>query len=134
MNKQKELAVKVMELANAFTGWNFQMEQEDNFYLVGTTLSNQKGQEMTVYYLIGENWAELQVISTNNEYNLKFLKKKINEIALNYPVYAMGVGEDSISIKSPMLLDVLDRDMAVIIRKRMVDMMQAMTDIINHCK
>lgn len=134
MNKQKELAVKVMELANAFTGWNFQMEQEENLYLVGTTLSNQKGQEMTIYYLIGENWAELQVISTNNQYDLQFLEKKINEIALNYPVYAMGLGEDSISIKSPMLLEVLDRNMAVIIRKRMVDMLQTMTDVLNFHK
>lgn len=134
MSKQKELAIRVMELANALTGWNFQMEQEEDLYLVGTTLSNQKGHEVTIYYLIGENWAELQVISMNNKYDLQFLKKKINEIALNYPVYAMGMGEDSISIKSPMLLEVLDRDMAVIIRKRMVDMLQTMTDVLNFHK
>ena len=37
MNRQKELAVKVMELVNEFTHWNFQMMQEGSIYLVGTT-------------------------------------------------------------------------------------------------
>ena len=48
MNRQKELAVKVMELVNEFTHWNFQMMQEGSIYLVGTTLCSQKGQEMNV--------------------------------------------------------------------------------------
>ena len=131
MNRKKELAVKVMEFANEFTHWNFQVEQEGNLYLVGTTLSNENGQEIAIYYLIGESCAELQVISMNNKFDYEFLKKKINKIARRYPVYAMGIGDDSVSIKSPMLLEVLNRDMAVIIRERMVDMIQAMTDILN---
>ncbi len=134
MSKQKELAVKVMEYANEFTHWNFQMEQEGNIYLVGATLGNQKGQELTIYCLIEEGWAELQVISMNSKYDFDFLQKKINETALRYPVYAMGIEDEGISIKSPMSLEVLDRDMSVIIRERMVDMLQAMTDIINFNK
>lgn len=56
MSRQRQIAMKVMEYANEFTHWNFQMEQEGNSYLVGTALSNQKGQEITIYYLIGEAW------------------------------------------------------------------------------
>ena len=58
MGRQKELAIKVMELVNEFTHWNFQMIQEGNIYLVGTTLYNQKGQEMNVYYKIVDEKAQ----------------------------------------------------------------------------
>lgn len=134
MNREKEIALKVMEFVNEFTHWNFQMEQEGNLYLVETILSNQRGQEIAIRYLIGGSWAELQVISMNNKYDFELLEKKINRIALRYPVYGMGIEDNSVSIKSPMLLEVLDRDIAVIIRERMVDMIQAMTDILGFHK
>ena len=133
MNRKEYFALKVMELASEFTGWDFQMEKDGNSYLVGTALSNQQGQEIFIYYLIEECCAELRVISLNNKYDYEILKKKINKIALRYPVYAMGVGENGICIHSPMSLDILDRDMTVIIRERMVDMIQAMTELFNHC-
>lgn len=131
MSRQRQIAMKVMEYANEFTHWNFQMEQEGNSYLVGTALSNQKGQEITIYYLIGGGLAELQVISMNNKYDFGFLQKKLNEIALRYPVYAMGIGDEGISIKNPMPLEVLEKDMPAIVRERMLDMLQGMTDILN---
>lgn len=134
MNKQKELAVKVMKFANEFTHWNFQMEKEGNIYIVGTTLSNDKGQETAIYYLIGEGCAELKVVSVDNKYDYGFLKRQTKKIAKRYPIYVMGVEGDSISINSPILLEVLERDMADIISKRMVDMLQAMTDILNYDK
>ena len=133
MSNQKKLAVKVMEYANEFTGWNFGIEQRDNTYLVGATLSNEKGQEIAVYYLIGKGKAELQVISMNNKYDYEFIKKKINKVTRGYPVCAMGMEQNSIIISSPMPLEVLDRDMTVIIRKRMTDMIQLMTDALNYC-
>lgn len=129
MSRAKELAVKLMKYANEITHWNFLMEQEEDVYFVGTAFRNQRGQEMGIYYLIGEGMAELQVISMNSRYDYGFLKKKVNEIALEHPVYAMGMGDNNIAIKSPMLLEVLDRDMATIVRKRMVAMLQAMADI-----
>lgn len=134
MNKQKELAVKVMKFANEFTHWNFQMKKEGDIHLVGTTLSNGKGQEIAIYYLIGESCAELRIISMDNKYDYGFLESKIKKMALRYPMYAMGVDENIISINSPILLEVLERDMADIISKRMVDMLQAMTDILNFDK
>lgn len=126
--------MKVMEYANEFTHWNFQMEQEGNSYLVGTVLGDQEGREIAIFYSIGGYGAELEIISTNNKYVFDFMQKKLNEIALRYPVYAMAVGDEDISIKKPMSLEALDRDMSFIIRERMVDMLQAMTDIINFNK
>ena len=105
-----------------------------DFYHVGTTLNNEKGQEMAIYYLIGDGWVELMVISMNGKYDQKSLQGKINKIALRYPVYAIGIGDDNIAINSPMPLEVFDRDMAIIIRERMVDMIQEMTDILNSHK
>ena len=132
MKRQKELAVKVMEVANQETGWNFQLDHEEDVYLVGTAFRNQKGHEIAIYFLIGENMAELQVISINSKYDYEYLVKKINETALRYPVYAMGVGDNDIAIKSPILLEALDRYVANIIRRRMIDMIQTMKDIISH--
>lgn len=134
MKKQEKLAVRVMESVNEFTQWNFQLKQEGNIYFVGTELRNQDGQEITIFYLIGEEEAELQVTSTNSKYDDEFVNKKVNEILREYPVYTMGNGKEHISIKSPMTLEVLDKDMVIIIRKRMVDMVQAMTDIIKQQK
>ncbi|MCX4297546.1 MAG: hypothetical protein OSJ73_11000 [Lachnospiraceae bacterium] len=134
MKREKELAIKVMKFANEFTHWNFKMEQNVDFYHVGTTLNNEKGQEMAIYYLIGDGWVELMVISMNGKYDQKSLQGKINKIALRYPVYAIGIGDDNIAINSPMPLEVFDRDMAIIIRERMVDMIQEMTDILNSHK
>lgn len=67
----------------------------------------------------------------NNKYDFGFLQKKLNEIALRYPVYAMGIGDEGISIKNPMPLEVLEKDMPAIVRERMLDMLQGMTDILN---
>lgn len=134
MNKQKELAVKVMKFANEFTHWNFQIEKEGDIHIVGTILSNGKGQETAIYYLIGEDCAVLKVVSMGNKYDYGFLESQVKKMAMKYPIYAMGVEGDSISINSPILTGVLERDMADIISKRMVDMLQAMTDILNFDK
>lgn len=134
MSKQKELALKVMKLANEFSHWNFYIEQGKSSYFVKTALKNQKGQEITICYEIAEELAELQIISINSKYDYGFLQKKVNVIGHRYPVYAMGVGDRNISIVSPMPLGVLDRYMAVIVRKRMVDMLDAMADIIGFHK
>lgn len=134
MSKQKELAVKVMKLANEFSHWNFQIEQGKSSYFVKTALKNQKGQEITICYEIAEELAELQIISINSKYDYGFLQKKIDGLGLNYPVYAMGVGDRNISIVSPIPSELLDRYMAVIVRKRMVDMLDAMAEIIGFHK
>lgn len=131
MNQQKELAVKVMKFANEFSHWNFQIEQGKGSYFVKTALKDQKGQEITICYEIAEELAELQVISMDSRYDFEFLQKKVNVIGHRYPVYAMGVGDRNISIVSPMPLGVLDRYMPVIVRERMIEMFQTMTDIIN---
>lgn len=134
MSKQKELAVKVMKFANETTHWDFQMEQAGNSYFIMTAFRNQKGQEITICYQIEKDMAELQVISINSRYDYEFLQKKIDGLGLNYPVYAMGVGDRNISIVSPIPSELLDRYMAVIVRKRMVDMLDAMADIIGFHK
>ncbi len=132
MSKQKELAMKVMGIANEFTHWNFQMEQEGNIYLVGTTLSNQKGQELTIYYLIGEEEAQLTVISPNCRYDDCNINEKVHAIPLEYPVYVVAMGNISLSLNSPMPIGVLDSQMGTIVLKRMPDMIQAMTDIVDY--
>lgn len=134
MNKQKELAVKVMELANEFTGWNFQMEKEGNAYHVGTTLQNQKGQNMVIDYLIGEKEAQLTVHSPNCRYDDCYVGERINAIPLDYPVYAVGMGKNSFSINTPMSTEVLESQIGTIVMQRMADMVGAVTDIINFNK
>ncbi len=134
MNKQKELAVKVMELANALTQWDFEMKQENNTYLVGTTLQNQKGQNMTICYQIGKENTQLTVFSSNCRYDDVLVSEKINAIPLALPVYGLAFGKTDLSINSPMSTDLLDSQMGTIVMRRMPDMIGAMTDIINHCK
>lgn len=132
MNQQKKLAIKVMALANDFTGWGFQMKQEDNIYLVWTELHNQKGQDMEIYYLIGEEGAQLMVLSPNCRYDDCYVNERVNAIPLEYPVYSLEMGKNSLSINSPMPLEVLDSQMGTIVLRRMADMAEAMTDIINY--
>lgn len=133
MRTQKKIAVEVLELANEFTGWNFGIAQNGSTYFVGTTLHNQKGQAMTIYYLIGEEEAQLTVFSQNCKYNDCNVNERIQAIPLEYPVYVVGMGKNILSINSPMPIEVLNNHMGTIVLKRMVDMVQAMTDIINSC-
>ena len=132
MNKQKEIAVKVMELANEFAGWNFQMEKEGNIYHVGTTLQNQKGQNMVIDYQIGERNAQLTVYSSNCRYDDCYVGERINAIPLDYPVYAVGMGINSFSINTPMSIEVLESQIGTIVMRRMADMVGAVTDIIGY--
>lgn len=134
MNKQKELAVKVLEHANETTHWDFQMEQVGDSYLIMTAFRNQRGQEMTVCYQIGKDMTELQVISINSRYDYGFLQKKVNGLGLSCPVYGVVAGDKNLAIVSPIPSELLDRYMPVVVRKRMVDMLDAMADIIGFHK
>ena len=133
MNNQKEIAVKVMKLANDFTNWGFQMKKEDDAYLVWAELYNQKGNKMVIYYVVGEEESQLMVLSPNSRYDDCYVNERINAIPLEHPIYATGMGKYSLSINSPMSTEVLDSQMGAIVLKRMADMAEAMTDIINHC-
>lgn len=134
MNKQKEFAIKVMELANAFTGWNFQMEQEENFYLVGTTLPNQIGQNMAVCYQIWKEDVQLTVLSLNSGYDESYVRERILAIPQGISVYFEGMGEEGFTVNSLMPIGELDSQTGTIVMERMADMIQAMIDITNHCK
>lgn len=134
MSREKELAVKVMEFANEFTNWNFQMEKEGNIHLVGTALKNREGSIMTIYFIVGEEDAQLSVVLENCRYDDMFANKKIKELEMKYPVDVLKAGNNIISIHSLMPSEVLDRNISVIIMKRMVDMVQTITDILNFGK
>lgn len=134
MTKQRELAVKVMKFANETTHWDFQMEQVGESYLITTAFRNQRGQKMAVCYQIGEDMAELQVISMNSRYDYESLQKRVNGLGLSCPVYGVVAGDKNLAIVSPIPSELLDRYVAVIVRKRMVDMLDAMADIIGFHK
>ena len=132
MNRQKELAAKVMKLANDFTGWNFQMHKDGSIYYVETELHNQKGQNMKIYYLIGKENAQLMVLSTDGRYDGRYAGERIEAMPLGYSAYSMEMGAYSLAINSSIPIDVLDSQMGTIVMKRMTDMAEAMTDIINY--
>lgn len=120
MGRQKELAVKVMELVNEFTHWNFQMIQEGNIYLVGTTLYNQKGQEMNVYYKIVDEKAQLDVFVSKLEYGCDFVNKKVKELAQKFIVGMVGVNGGMLILESMMPLQFFESNMHVIVMERMI--------------
>mgnify|MGYP006972691524 CR=1 FL=1 len=132
MDRQKELAVKVMELVNEFTHWNFQMIQEGNIYLVGTTLYNQKGQEINVYYKIVDEKAQLDVFVSKFEYDCDFVYKKIKELAQKFIVGMVGVNGEMLILESMMPLQFFESNMHIIVMKRMTDMLETMTEIVNY--
>lgn len=132
MNRQKELAVKVMELANEFTHWNFQMMQEGSIYLVGTTLCNQKGLEMNVYYKIVDEKAQLDVFVSGVEYDDGFVHKKVKELAQKFTVGMAGVNGEMLILESVMPLRFFEGNMHVAVMERMADMLGAMIEIIKH--
>lgn len=132
MNRQKELAVKVMELANEFTHWNFQMMQEGSIYLVGTTLYNQKGQEMNVYYKIVDEKAQLDVFVSGTEYDDDFAHKKVKELAQKFTVGMAGINGGMLILESVMSLQSFESNMHVVVMERMTDMLEAMTEIVNY--
>lgn len=132
MGRQKELAIKVMELVNEFTHWNFQMIQEGNIYLVGTTLYNQKGQEMNVYYKIVDEKAQLDVFVSKFEYDCDFVRKKVKELAQKFIVGMVGVNGEMLILESMMPLQFFESNMHIIVMKRMTDMLETMTEIVNY--
>ena len=115
MNRQKELAVKVMELANEFTHWNFQMMQEGSIYLVGTTLYNQNGREMNVCYKIEDEKAQLDVFVSGVEYDDDFVHKKVKELAQKFTVGMAGVNGEMLILESKMPLQSFENNMHVIV-------------------
>ncbi len=132
MNRQKELAVKVMELVNEFTHWNFQMMQEGSIYLVGTTLCSQKGQEMNVCYKIEDEKVQLNVFVSDVEYDDDFVHKKVKELAQKFAVGVAGVNGWMLTLENVMPLQFFESNMHVIVMERMTDMLEAMTEIVNY--
>lgn len=121
-----------MELVNEFTHWNFQMIQEGNIYLVGTTLYNQKGQEINVYYKIVDEKAQLDVFVSKFEYDCDFVYKKIKELAQKFIVGMVGVNGEMLILESMMPLQFFESNMHIIVMKRMTDMLETMTEIVNY--
>lgn len=132
MNRQEELSINVMELANEFTNWDFKLIQEGEIYLVGTTLSNQTGQEMNVYYKIVGEKAQLDVFVSEFEYDGDFVDKKVNELAQKFSIGVAGVDGRILILESKMPLQVFESEMHVIVMERMTAMVEAMTEIINY--
>ena len=138
MDKQKELAVKVMELANKITGWNFQMEDDGNFYYVMTTVTDLKRKNrMAVYYTVGKQYALLTVFSPSKEYNEALVYEEVkalpykNAILSNYGVYATAFRNEGVYFNSILPLDVLENRTSSIVGAVMVELLDAMTEAIN---
>lgn len=139
MNRQKELAVKVMKLANDFTGWNFSMEQDgDSCYVITTVTDLARKNRMAVYYTIRERYALLTVFCPYKEYDEALVDMKVemlpykNEIFYKYGAYATTFRKTGIYFNSPLPLDVLENETSSIVGAVTVELLDAVMEVISH--
>lgn len=139
MNKQKELAVKVMEHANAFTGWNFQMEQDgDSYYVITTVSCLTEKNRMAIYYTIRERYALLTVFSPDKGYDEKLVDMEIkllpykNAILHKYGAFATTFRDTGIYFNSLLPLDVLENETNSIVGAVAVELLDAVQEVVNY--
>lgn len=139
MNRQKELAVKVMKLANEVTGWNFSMEQDgDSYYVITTVTDLARKNRMAICYTIRERYALLTVFCPYKEYDEALVDMKVNmlpcknEILHKYGVFATTFRKTGLYFNSPLPLDVLENETSSIVGAVTVELLDAVTEVINH--
>ena len=139
MDRQKELAEKVVKLAKDFTGWNFSMEQDgDSCYVITTVTDLARKNRITIYYTIREQYALLTVFCPYKGYNEALVGMEVNmlpyknEIFYKYGVFATTFRETGIYFNSPFPLDVLENETSSIVGAVTADLLGAVMDVINY--
>ncbi len=131
MKEGKELAVKVKEFLNVFTGWNFQIQQEGDSYVVGTSLENEQGHHMMVCYEIHNESVQLRVIAIDCKCTFDYIKEKVKAAGLQFRINAVELDESVFALEKTTTSKVLDHRLFAIARDHMPVMMEIMTEIIH---
>ena len=131
MKEGKELAVKVRNFLNVFTSWHFQIQQEGDTYVVGTSLENEQGHHMIVCYEIHNESVLLRVIAIDCNCTPEYIMEKVKTVGLQFRVNAVELGKSVFALEKAMTSKVLDHRLFAIARDQMTAMMEIMTEIIN---
>lgn len=131
MKEGKELAAKVKNFLNVYTSWNFQIQQEGDSYVVGTSLENEQGQHMIVSYEIHNESVRLRVTAIDCKCTLEYIMEKVKSAGLQFKVNAVELGESVFALEKAMTSKVLDHRLFAIARDQMTAMMEIMTEIIH---
>lgn len=134
MNKRNILAVKVMDLLNEYTakvGWVFKLEQENDCYVINTSLKHQKGTDMSIAYIIEKDYARLRVIFNNSNCTSEYLKEKIKASKVNFEIGALKLENSKFALESLMTLDTLKEETYTIANEQMRPMINIVTEIVN---
>lgn len=131
MNKRENFAVKLMDYLNSLTRWDFEIKELTGLYALQTTLTNEKGLEMLIYYEIGKDGALLRIICNYNKYTVEYLKDKLCKKDYNFPLYVEETDEVVFALRTLMPLEFTVQEIHTIVNQRMLVMIEIVNEAIN---
>lgn len=130
-NKKMELAVKVRNFLNTYTGWNFEIRQIDGLYVLHTALNNKKGTAISICYILEQESAQLRVIISDCKCTVEHLKEAVQAKKVNFLIGVMELNGLSAALVTRMALDALEQEVHIIAGEVMTAMVEIVTDVVN---
>lgn len=131
MKNRRKLADKTMNDLNSHTQREFKVLKEGNDYVIQSICENEKGQIMTIRYVLQKSSAQLQIVVNDCECTKDFIQGRLYKKELGFPLFAEEPGEAKVCIKTQISLKDLGDKAHLIAEERMDAMILVMKEIIS---
>ena len=131
MDKKMELAIKVRNYLNAYTGWNFEAQKIDGLWVVHTVLNHKKGTDISICYILEQDSAQLRVAIRDCKCTVEHLKETVRAKKVNFLIGVMELNGWAAALVTRMALDALEQEVHIIAGEIMTAMVEIVTDVVN---